>query len=97
MKNTEEITQLALEHRAYWSTKQVCQRYGNVTSKSLKRYQEVKGMPEPIRSLGVNLYSIPELLAWEAKIFGFTVFPPNWEAPESIELPKIKSETTANA
>lgn len=97
MKNTEQLNLSALEHRAYWSTKQVCQRYGNVTPKSLKRYQEVKGMPKPIRALGVNLYSIPELLNWEAKIFGFTIFPANWETPESIELPKIKSEATTNA
>lgn len=97
MTEQAHAPQPPLEHRAYWSTKQVRQRYGNVTSKSLKRYQEVLDMPEPIRALGVNLYSITHLLAWETKIFGFTVFPTNWDNPNTTELPIIKSEATTNA
>ncbi len=94
---TEDTTPTTeLEHRAYWSTKQVCQRYGGVTAKSLKRYQELKGMPKPIKSLGVNLYSIHALLAWEAEVFGSVVFPKNWDTPDATELPKLKSEAIAD-
>lgn len=83
---TERIDNL--DHRGFWSTKQVCQRYGGASPRSLTRYRTEHGMPAPVTALGKNLYSIPKLLAWEVEVFGETVFPKNWESPEAINIDK---------
>ncbi|WP_304634028.1 hypothetical protein [Pseudoalteromonas sp.] len=85
-----EIANNAPEHRAYWNTQQVCQRYGNITPRSLRRYPEKHGMPKPIECFGINLYSIPELLDWELKTFGQTVLPNNWDNPEALSVDECK-------
>lgn len=53
-------------HLKYLSTKQVCERFGNISSRTLTRWQKERNFPMPYSSEGIsNMYLISEIESWE--------------------------------
>ena len=58
------------QHKKYWSTKQVCERFGGISSRTLSRWIESRGFPPSVTPEGeANLYSIEAILLWEENYF----------------------------
>lgn len=61
---------LKKQHEKYWSTKQICERFGNISSRTLSRWVESRGFPPSVTpDGGSNLYVIADVLAWEENYF----------------------------
>ena len=80
--------QTNLGHFKYWSTSQVCQRLANISSRTLLKYRREHCLHDPHKIEGMekgeNFFLITEVLAWEVKVFGFSVFPERIINPDSV-------------
>lgn len=54
----------------YLSTAQVCDRFGGVSGRTIKRWQSTNKFPKPVISTrgAVSLYKLADIQAWESKI-----------------------------
>lgn len=53
----------------YFSTNELCQRYGGVTKRCILKWRDEKGFPQPVFSGRIALYSADDVFEWEKKNF----------------------------
>ncbi|QPG06527.1 helix-turn-helix domain-containing protein [Salinimonas marina] len=53
----------------YISSKQLCERYGNLSKRTLLYWRETKGFPLPCFTGKMALYSKADVIAWEQQNF----------------------------
>mgnify|MGYP003611968217 CR=1 FL=1 len=52
---------------AYMTTTQVCKRFGNIASRTLKRWQDSRKFPKPVITAkgSPSMYSLDDIVKWE--------------------------------
>lgn len=53
----------------YFSTNELCQRYGGVTKRCILKWRDEKGFPAPAFTGRIALYSADAVYEWERKNF----------------------------
>lgn len=59
-------------NEGYFSTEQLCKRYGNISKRTLLYWRQVRGFPMPAFTARVALYSRESVADWENKNFTIT-------------------------
>ena len=54
----------------YLSTAQLCEKFGNISKRTLLRWQEKRNFPTPTISYrgGANLWTLSDVLKWEISL-----------------------------
>jgi len=56
-------------NNGYLSTQQLCDRYGNISKRTLLHWRATRGFPKPVFTARTALYSVDDVLAWESANF----------------------------